>query len=130
MHAGATPTSVSATALPELARHSWPEAIAVGTRSSNQNAGPQSPADGRPLDTVFYTPPVVNAPKCIEAEIKHSRDILRDFAKRPIRYEREEKLDAIRHRDEEYRAEVLYSHHWLTEPIPELHPTCAAISMD
>lgn len=87
-------------------------------------------ADGPPLDTVFYTPPVVNAPKGIEAEIKRSRDILRGLARRPLRYEMDEKLDAIRHRDEEHRAEVLYTHDWLAEPIPELHPTYGAIAKD
>ncbi len=89
-----------------------------------------APADGPPLDTVFYTPPVVNAPKGIEAEIKRSRDILRDVAKRPLRYERDEKLDAVRLRDEEHQAEALYTHDWLTGPIPELHPTYGAIAKD
>jgi hypothetical protein len=34
----------------------------------------------------------------------------------------EEELDSIRRRDEEHQAKALYSHDWLVEPIPELHP--------
>lgn len=87
-------------------------------------------ADGQPLDTVFYTPPVVNAPKSIEAEIDRSRNTLRELARRPLRHEMEEKLKAIQQRDEKHQAEAMYTHDWLVEPIPELHPTHGAVAKD
>jgi DNA transposition AAA+ family ATPase len=86
------------------------------------------PADGSTLDTVFYTPSVVNAPRSIEADIRHCRDTLKDLAKRPLRYEKEEKLSAIRQRDEVHQAEDLYNHDWLAEPIPKLHPTYGQVA--
>lgn len=54
------------------------------------------------LDTVFYTPSVVNAPKVIEADLKRSRGTLRSLAKRPLQLEKEERLASIRRRDEDY----------------------------
>ena len=46
------------------------------------------PAEVPTLDTVFYTPSVVNAPGNIDADIRRSRDTLRDLAKRPLRREK------------------------------------------
>ena len=53
------------------------------------------------LDTVFYTPSVVNAPNSIDSDIRRARDTLKDLARRPIRLEREEQLESIRQREEE-----------------------------
>lgn len=44
------------------------------------------------LDTVFYTPDVVNIPGSISSGIRHFRDTLRDLARRPLRLEKEEQL--------------------------------------
>lgn len=82
-------------------------------------------ADGPILDTVFYTPPVVNSPNSIAADIKRSRDTLRDLAKRPLRHEKEEELKALQRRDEEH-----HKRDWLTSPIPELHPTYEEVSKE
>jgi len=76
------------------------------------------------LDTVFYTPPVVNAPGKVDAEIKRWRDTLRDLTRQPLRLEREARLEALRRRDKEHLAKLLdEDRDWLTEPVPELHPT-------
>jgi hypothetical protein len=43
------------------------------------------PSEGPTLDTVFYTPSVVNSPGRIEADINRSRDKLKDLVRRPLR---------------------------------------------
>jgi DNA transposition AAA+ family ATPase len=88
------------------------------------------PAEVPTLDTVFYTPSVVNAPGNIDADIRRSRDTLRDLAKRPLRREKEECLEAIQRRDEERQAHLLYEHDWLAEPLPELHPTYGEVAKE
>lgn len=88
------------------------------------------PAHSPTLDTVFYTPSVVNAPGSIASDIKRARDTLQDLARRPLRLEKEEKLAAIRQRDEEHQATLLYTHDWLTEPFPELHPTYGEVAKE
>src|ERR1022692_4987189 len=65
------------------------------------------PTEDPLLDTVFYTPSVVNAPNTIQADIRHCRDTLRDLAKRPLRQEKEGELDVIRRRDAEHQAKIL-----------------------
>jgi hypothetical protein len=80
------------------------------------------------LDTVFYTPPVVNAPGTIASGIRHCRDTLRDLARRPLRLEGEQKLESIQRRDEEYHATVLYEHDWLATTLPELHVTYGEVA--
>lgn len=88
------------------------------------------PAHSPPLDTVFYTPSVVNAPGSIASDIKRTRDTLQDLARRPLRLEKEEKLADIRQRDEEYQATLLYTHDWLAEPLPQLHPTYSEVAKE
>jgi hypothetical protein len=56
--------------------------------------------DQRPIDTVFYTPSVINTPSRIATEIRLARERLLGIAMRPIRKEATEVLDAIRLRDE------------------------------
>ena len=87
-------------------------------------------ASGEPksLDTVFYTPSVVNTPRTIDLAIKRSRDFNRSLAKRPLRLEKEEMLNSIRQRDEDYEAEVLRQHDWFSKPIPELRPTYGEVA--
>src|SRR5580704_10426803 len=67
--------------------------------SDRWNAGP---ADGPILDTVFYTPSVVNTPRRIDAEIQRARGTLRELAKQPYRDEPERRLEAIQRRDEQH----------------------------
>ena len=80
------------------------------------------------LDTVFYTPDVVNVPGSISSGIRYCRDTLRDLARRPLRLEKEEQLDSIRRRDEEHQATLLTEHDWLSEPFPELQSSNGEIA--
>src|SRR5712671_1533017 len=43
------------------------------------------PVDSLTLDTIFYTPAVVNAHRSIESDIERSREALKDRARRPLR---------------------------------------------
>jgi hypothetical protein len=70
----------------------------------------------------------VNTPRAIDLAIKRSRDLNRNLAKRPLRLEMEEKLNSIRQRDEDYKAEVLRQHDWFSKPIPELRPTYGEVA--
>jgi DNA transposition AAA+ family ATPase len=80
------------------------------------------------LDTVFYTPDVVNVPGSISSGIRHFRDTLRDLARRPLRLEKEEQLDFIQRRDEEHQSMLLTTHDWLSEPFPELQPSYGEVA--
>ena len=80
------------------------------------------------LDTVFYTPDVVNVPGSISSGIRHSRDTLRDLSRRPLRLEKEEQIDSIQRRDEEHQATLLTEHDWLSEPFPELRPSYGEVA--
>src|SRR5690242_7006865 len=71
-----------------------------------------------------------NAPNTIQAEIKHGRDTLRDLARRPLRQEKEEKLDGIRRRDDEHQAKILREYDWFSGPIPEPHPTYGHVARE
>jgi len=71
---------------------------------------------------------VVNVPGTISSGIRFRRDTLRDLARRPLRLEKEEQLDSIRRRDEEYQATLLTEHDWLSEPFPELRPSYGEIA--
>ena len=82
------------------------------------------------LDTVFYTPSVVNAPGNVSSDIRRCRDTLRDPAIRPLRLEKEERLEVIRRRDEEYHAKLLYEIDWLAESLPECHPTYGEVAKE
>ena len=88
------------------------------------------PTENPLLDTVFYTPGVVNAPGNIASEIRHARDTLKDLARRPLRFEKEQRLESIRQRDEEHQERLLYKHDWLTEPFPELRPTYGEVAKE
>jgi hypothetical protein len=69
-------------------------------------------------------------PGNIASGMRYSRDTLRDLARRPLRLEKEERLDAIRRRDEEHRATLVTKHDWLNEPFPELRPSYGEVAID
>ena len=73
---------------------------------------------------------MVNAPGNVSADIRRSRDALRDLARRPLRLEREARLEAIQRRDEEHHAKLLYEHDWLAEPFPECHPKYGEVARE
>jgi DNA transposition AAA+ family ATPase len=86
--------------------------------------------EGPVWNTVFYTPPVVNTPGVIDAEINRSRERLRQFARQPVRFEAAKELKSIRQRDKDQQAAAFYTHDWLTEPIPELQPTYTQVAKE
>jgi DNA transposition AAA+ family ATPase len=86
------------------------------------------PPENPLLDTVFYTPGVINGPGNIAAEIRQARDTLKDLARRPVRVEREERLESIRRRDEQHAEKVLHTYDWLRERIPKLRPTYGQVA--
>ena len=96
-------------------------------QSDRWSAGP---AETPVLDRVFYTPDVVNVPGNISSGIRFARDTLRDLARRPLRLEREQQLEAIQRRDEEHQAELLTKHDWLSEPFPKLQPTYGEVARE
>jgi hypothetical protein len=55
------------------------------------------------LETVFYTPSVVNTPGRIDVEIRSARETLLGISMRPLRAEAREVLDRLRQRDEDWR---------------------------
>lgn len=57
----------------------------------------------QPLDTVFYTPSVVNSPGRIDVELNMARESLLGISMRPLRAEAKEVLDRLRKRDEDWR---------------------------
>jgi len=59
--------------------------------------------DQKPIDTVLYTPEVVNSPARIQADIHRARETLSNIATRAIRTEARATLDGLRVRDENWR---------------------------
>ncbi len=59
--------------------------------------------DQKPIDTVLYTPEVVNSPSRIEADVRSARETLSNIATRAIRTEARATLDGLRVRDEQWR---------------------------
>lgn len=60
-------------------------------------------ADGKPLETILYTPDVITSPSRIQTEIGRAREILAGVAKRATRAEARTRLDSLRARDETWR---------------------------
>jgi hypothetical protein len=88
------------------------------------------PTENPLLDTVFYTPAVINAPGNIAADVRHARDTLKDLARRPLRMEKEERLESICRRDEQHAEKVLHTYDWLRERIPKLRPTYGQVARE
>jgi DNA transposition AAA+ family ATPase len=78
--------------------------------------------------TIFYTTPVVNTPKQINDDIVRLRSQLKSLAKEPLRCEAAQKLKQIIIRDNRHAEEMFTTHDRLSEPMPKLKPTYAAIS--
>ncbi len=85
---------------------------------------------GSSLDTVFYTPSVVNSPGRIEADVSHSRRKLKDLARRVVRLEAAERLAFIAERDKKHSERITPTHDWLSEPIPNLQPTYGQVAIE
>jgi len=87
-------------------------------------------SEGPALDTVFYTPSVVNSPGRIETEVSRSRAKLQDLAKRPLRLEAAVQLASIRQRDKQHTERAAYTCDWFTGPIPKLQPTYGQVARE
>jgi len=72
----------------------------------------------------------VNTPRIISSEVERARDRLNLLARRPVRLEKEERLESIRRRDMEHQTRMLYKHDWLLEPIPQLQPTYSEVATE
>lgn len=55
---------------------------------------------------------------------------MRDLARRPLRLESEQQLEAIRQRDQEHEAKLLTEHDWLSEPLPKFQPTYGEVARE
>lgn len=62
-------------------------------------------SDAKPIDTVLFTPEVVNTPARIENDVRQARSIVCSVAKRATRAEQRATLDVLRSRDEAWRVE-------------------------
>jgi len=83
-------------------------------------------SDGLALDTVFYTPPVVNSAGRIESDLRRAREILTSIATRSSRTEARSRLAAIRTRDDEWRREHRNDADYRSDQVPPLEPTYVA----
>jgi hypothetical protein len=60
-------------------------------------------SDAKPIDTVLFTPEVVNTPSRVENDIRAARALVCSVAKRATRAEQRATLDILRSRDEAWR---------------------------
>lgn len=82
------------------------------------------------LDTVFYTPSVINSPGRIEADIHRYREQLKDLVRRPLRQEATEKLSAIQRRDDDHSEKTAYTADWFALATPKLQPTYGQVAQE
>jgi DNA transposition AAA+ family ATPase len=62
-------------------------------------------SDSKPIDTVLFTPEVVNAPTRIANDVRQARALVCSVAKRATRAEQRATLDVLRSRDGAWRVE-------------------------
>lgn len=60
-------------------------------------------SDAEPINTVLFTPEVVNTPSRIDSDVRRARSLLCSVAQRPTRAEQRATLDVLRKRDEAWR---------------------------
>ena len=61
--------------------------------------------DQKPIDTILYTPDVVNSPAGVDSGIRRAREVLSSISTRAVRTEARAKLDRLRLRDDTWRRE-------------------------
>ncbi len=82
-----------------------------------------APVYGLPIDTAFFTPPVVNTPAQVASGILAATERLAILARRPLMYQAELALDTIRLRNENYRRAHAGSPGYRPFEEPPLEPT-------
>ena len=75
------------------------------------------------LDTIFYTPLVMNSPSRVDSDIKRSRERLAGMVRWPLRREAHAALKALRERDEAHRSKQLDLSAQERTEITSLRPT-------
>ncbi len=61
-------------------------------------------SDSKPINTILFTPEVINTPSGIAGDIRRARELVRGIARRGTRSEQRTTLDVLRNRDEAWRA--------------------------
>ncbi len=77
--------------------------ISLADKVERHNPWYDEPIYGLPIDTAFYTPPVLNTPSQIAAGILEVTEKLSSFARSPLSRQAEIALDNVRLREENYR---------------------------
>jgi DNA transposition AAA+ family ATPase len=80
-------------------------------------------SDAKPIDTVLFTPEVVNTPARIQNDVNRARAVLSSVAKRATRAEQRATLDALRSRDETWRVAHRDDRDYIPNHPPPLKPT-------
>jgi DNA transposition AAA+ family ATPase len=80
-------------------------------------------SDERPIDTVFFTPDVINTPARIDADVREARSRVCSVAKRSTRAEQRATLDLLRSRDEAWNVEHREDRDYRPGHPPPLKPT-------
>jgi AAA domain-containing protein len=94
--------------------------------ADDQSRDPVAPT----LNTVFYTPSVVNTPSSIDSGIRRTRERLRDLSIRPLRLEKSEQLSFIRERDHKQQTIFVDNQDWLRGPLLELSPAFGEVAAE
>ena len=122
MHAAISATSVCATGLQVLAKHSavrYSRADQIRAR----DAWITEVKDNRPIDTVLYTTSVVNTPSRVDIDISLAKQRARNILLDPIQQEAKTVLDEIRLKDEKRRRDIMDKPGCAPEYPPAVDPT-------
>jgi DNA transposition AAA+ family ATPase len=79
--------------------------------------------DGKSIETILYTPSVVNSPSGVDSGIRHAREVLSSISTRAVRTEARSTLDRLRARDDSWRREHQDQPGYKLSQIPPLEPT-------
>lgn len=82
------------------------------------------------IDTVLYTPSVMNSPSRIDADLRRARETLAGIARRPLRREAQAALAVIRSRDDAHRAANLEKPLRKRTEVSSLKPTYLEVFAD
>jgi DNA transposition AAA+ family ATPase len=80
-------------------------------------------SDAKPIDTVLFTPEVVNTPARIQNDVNRARAVRSSVAKRATRAEQRATLDALRSRDETWQVAHRDDRDYRPNHPPPLKPT-------